>query len=100
MKLDLAVEFGLLLDTYGELLTDKMRDILKMYLFENMSYQEIADYYNISKPAVLDAIKTSQSKLLFYEEKLRVLELKKQINEIISKENDVVSKLKMLLKEY
>jgi len=100
MELNLSVEYGLLLDTYGELLTEKMRDILKMYLFENMSYQEIANVYNISKPAVLDAIKTSQNKLLFYESKLKMLELKKQINKILSEKDDVINKLNLLLKEY
>ena len=100
MELNLSVEHGLLLDIYGELLTEKMRDILKMYLFENMSYQEIANVYNISKPAVLDAIKTSQNKLLFYESKLKMLEFKKQINKILSEEDDVINKLNLLLKEY
>ena len=100
MELNLSVEYGLLLDTYGELLTEKMRDILKMYLFENMSYQEIANVYNISKPAVLDAIKTSQNKLLFYESKLKMLEFKKQINKILSEKDDVINKLNLLLKEY
>lgn len=62
MELNEVIKLGNLLDAYGELLTPKMKEILSMYVCENMSYQEIATYFNISKPAVLDAIRSSQKK--------------------------------------
>lgn len=99
MELDLTVELGMLLDTYGKLLTPKMRDMLTMYVFENMSYQEIGDYYNISKPAVLDAIKTSQKKLNDIENKVGFLKLKKELQKLTLCNNDIKQELINILKE-
>lgn len=100
MELGLTVELGLLLDTYGDLLTSKMREILKMYVFENMSYQEIGDYFGISKPAVLDAIKNAQAKLLDLEQKIRMLTLKKELNNLIDNGKVEKEELVKLLQNY
>ncbi|MBQ7885172.1 MAG: helix-turn-helix domain-containing protein [Clostridia bacterium] len=90
MELGLTVELGMLLDTYGDLLTEKMQEILKMYVFENMSYQEIGNYFGISKPAVLDAIRKAQNKLIKIEQKIQMLALKKELNALI--DSDKVGK--------
>jgi predicted DNA-binding protein YlxM (UPF0122 family) len=100
MELGLTIELGLLLDTYGDLLTAKMQEILKMYVFENMSYQEIGNYYGISKPAVLDAIKKAQNKLLYFEEKIRMLELKKQLNVLLDTKNVTATELDKILNKF
>ena len=76
MELNKTVRLGRLLDVYGELLTDKKAEILSMYVYDNMSYQEIADSLNISKPAVLDSLRVAENKLENLEKKLKVLELK------------------------
>ena len=99
MKLDRAVELGRLLDIYGELLTDKKAEMLSMYVNENMSYQEIADSLNISKPAVLDSIRVAENKLRYFENKLKILELRQKLEEIANS-NDVKQNLISLLKEY
>ena len=100
MELGLTVELGLLLDTYGELLTEKMQEILKMYVFENMSYQEIGDYFGISKPAVLDAIKKAQKKLESIEQKVQMLALKKELNALVDKEKVTKQELTKILKNF
>jgi len=99
MDLNLTVELGLLLDTYGTLLTDKMREVLTMYVCENMSYQEIADYFQISKPAVLDAIINAQNKLLDLESKVKMLEFRSKVASACEGKN-VKQELQKLLKEY
>ncbi|MBQ9786195.1 MAG: signal recognition particle [Clostridia bacterium] len=98
MKLEQTVEFGLLLDTYGDMLTSKKQEMLSMYVNDNMSYQEIADSLNISKPAVLDSIKTAQNKLIKLEQKIGMLALKQKLAGI-AQGNNVKQDLISLLKE-
>lgn len=98
MKLEQTVELGLLLDIYGNLLTSKKQEMLSMYINDNMSYQEIADVLNISKPAVLDAIKTAITKLEKYEQKIGMLALRQNLINIASG-NNIKQNLISLLKE-
>lgn len=100
MELERTVELGLLLDVYGSLLTTRMKDILTMYVCENLSLQEIGEYFNISKPAVLDAIRMSSQKLINYENNIKMLQLKNEINNLIK--DNIVSKdnLQKLLEKY
>ena len=98
MKLEQTVEFGLLLDTYGDMLTSKKQEMLSMYVNDNMSYQEIADSLNISKPAVLDSIKIAQNKLIKLEQKIGMLALKQRLVSI-AQGNNVKQDLISLLKE-
>lgn len=99
MELGLTVELGLLLDTYGTLLTEKMKNILSMYVEENMTLQEIADYYEISKPAVLDSLNKAQKKLQDIEKKVKMLYLKKQVKAIIQEDKNIKEKLQKLIEE-
>lgn len=100
MELEKTIELGLLLDTYGMLLTDRMKDILSMYVYENLSLQEIGTYFNISKPAVLDAIKTSIKKLELFESNIKMLSLKKSIKSLCNSNNFSKEELQKLLKSY
>ena len=77
-----------------------MQEILKMYIFENMSYQEIGDYFGISKPAVLDAIKKAQNKLEGIEQKVQMLALKKELNALVDKDNITKQELTKILKNF
>ena len=64
-----------LLDLYGELLTDKQRDMLELYYNDDLSLAEIAEHYEISRQGVHDSIKRGEETLNEYE---RVLGLKAQ----------------------
>lgn len=61
---------GVLLDFYGELLTDRKRLALDMYYNEDLSLAEIASEIGISRQGVRDMIKKAQDELVFYESKL------------------------------
>ena len=61
---------GLLLDFYGEILTEHKRNILDMYYNEDFSLSEIAEQIGISRQGVRDAIVKASNELRFYEEKL------------------------------
>lgn len=64
-----------LLDIYGELLTEKQRDMLELYYNDDLSLAEIAEHYEISRQGVHDSIKRGEETLNEYE---RVLGLKAQ----------------------
>lgn len=64
----------LLYDFYGELLTEKQKTIFEMYHLNDLSLQEIADEFNISRQAVSDLIKRTKKLLETYEERLSLME--------------------------
>jgi len=59
-----------LLDFYGDILTDKQKDAIDLYYNEDLSLAEIAEYQNITRQGVRDAIKRGEEILLEMEEKL------------------------------
>jgi len=71
--LDKNVEICLLLDFYGNLLTDRQREIMTLYYEDNLSLAEAASELNISKQGVSDSIKRSEKILYETEEKLQLL---------------------------
>ena len=72
-----------LFDIYQDLLTDKQQKYFKDYYFNNLSYGEISEKYNISRNAIFHQLKIIENKLEKYEEKLKILEKKQKINDII-----------------
>ena len=65
-----TIEISMLYDFYGELLTQRQKEILQFYYDENLSLSEIADELDISRQAVHDAIHKAERSLRTYEEKL------------------------------
>ena len=59
-----------LLDFYGEVLSDRVRNLLEMYYNDDMSLSEIADAVGITRQGVRGGIKKGEEELLFLEEKL------------------------------
>ena len=82
-----SFEDSLLLDFYGNLLTDKMRLTLDMYLNDDLSLAEIAEEEDISRQGVHDTVKRGLKQLKGYEEKLglvrRLLEQRDSVKEAI-----------------
>lgn len=73
MTLDKTELMNFYLDFYGNLLTEKQKEVLEYYYRENYSYTEIAENMEISRSAVYDLIKRSEALLENYEEKLNLL---------------------------
>ncbi len=65
------VQIGILCDIYGELLTEKQRDILDLYYNNNLSLAEIAEEMNVTRQAVKDSISKGERKLFRFRRKLR-----------------------------
>ena len=60
----------LLLDCYGDLLTERQRELAELYYNEDLTLSEIADLQHISRQAVLDSLQHSEQMLRNAEEKL------------------------------
>ena len=65
----------LLLDFYGNLLTERMRGIMELYLFEDLSLSEIAETCDISRQGVHDTIKRGKAQLEEDESRLGLIEM-------------------------
>jgi len=57
------LEMSYLLDFYGEVLTEKQRDMMQQYFNMDLSLSEIADNFNITRQGVRDAIKRGETTL-------------------------------------
>ena len=77
------VEYGWLLDFYGALLTEHRLRVMRMYLEEDLSLQEIADAMGITRQGVHDAINHAQKQLEAYEAKLGLLSRYRRLTEAV-----------------
>lgn len=66
------LEISFLLDFYGDMLTDKQRDVVELYYNEDLSLAEIASHSGITRQGVRDSIKRAESQLLEYESRLKL----------------------------
>ena len=64
----------LLLDFYGDLLTEKQREALELYYNDDLSLGEIGEDFGISRQGVRDNIKRAEAILFEMEEKLGLAE--------------------------
>lgn len=68
------LEQALLYDFYGELLTDRQKEIYEQFVLEDLSLGEIAHEAGISRQGVHDLVKRCNKLLEGYEEKLHLVE--------------------------
>ena len=64
---------ALLLDYYGDLLTDKQRDVFEWYYQLDLSLGEISEVANVSRNAVHDLVSRTEKKLERYEAALGLI---------------------------
>ncbi|MEG2295957.1 MAG: YlxM family DNA-binding protein [Oscillospiraceae bacterium] len=77
------LKISLLLDFYGDMITEKQREVVDYYYNEDLSLAEIAEHCCITRQGVRDSIKRAEQQLLFYEETLHVAEKFSSIQEKI-----------------
>ncbi|MBR5245765.1 MAG: DNA-binding protein [Clostridia bacterium] len=70
----------MLLDLYGEALTNKQRDYLNFYYNDDLSLSEIAENEGITRQGVRDAIKRAEALLFDMESKLKFSKKLEKIN--------------------
>ena len=80
------LNFAVLLEVYGSMLTEKQKNAAELYYWEDMSLGEIAEEMNVTRQAVRDGIKRSEQKLSELEENLKlaakITDIKKIFGEI------------------
>ena len=69
-----SLEISVLFDFYGPLLTERQQTFVDLYFNENLSLTEIAKAFGVTKQAVSDGLKKSETALRKYEDKLRLVE--------------------------
>ena len=57
------LEMGYLLDFYGEVLTEKQREMLRQYYNDDLSLSEIGENFGITRQGARDAIKHGENAL-------------------------------------
>lgn len=72
--MDKILEHTLLFDFYGELLTEKQKNIYERYYHDDLSLAEISDEVGISRQGVHDALKKCDKQLHKFEDKLGLVE--------------------------
>ena len=84
--MDKRYEEALLFDFYGELLTERQKQIFSEVVMDDLSLSEVAEEYGISRQGVHDMVRRCGKILEGYEAKLglvhRFLELKKKAEKI------------------
>ena len=97
------VEISILLEIYGNLLTEKQCEYMNYYYNEDLSLSEIAENDGITRQAVMRILQKSSKKLEEYEQKLQIMEKQKKIKKNIEqlrknlKENKHLDNIENLL---
>ena len=83
----------MLLDFYGEILTQRQREFFDLYYNEDLSLAEIAENYDISRQGVRDAIVRAEAAMNELEDKTgllkRFMRLREKIDSIESAAEDI-----------
>ncbi|MCX7710380.1 MAG: YlxM family DNA-binding protein [Clostridia bacterium] len=91
--MDNVYEISLLLDFYGQLLTDRQYEILDLHVNHDYSLGEIAEQLDISRQGVFDNMKRAKAALHKLEEKLGLVqkfsEQKKKAEAVLNKINEM-----------
>lgn len=88
------LEFSLLLDFYGEMLTQKQRESIEYYYNEDLSLSEISQNLGITRQGVRDAVKRAEALLYGMEERLGLAKRFKEMDEGLLKIQIEAEKIK------
>ena len=86
------VEQALLYDFYGELLTERQRQVYESVVLEDYSLSEVAEELEISRQGVNDMIRRCNHILEGYEEKLHLVEKFLNIRRQVQKIHELAGK--------
>lgn len=83
MNIEERVKIAVLVKYYGKLLTQKQRDIVAMYVDNNLSLAEVSEELNISRQAVKDALDNALNALNNYEQQLKFVSRDEKLKQTI-----------------
>lgn len=104
------MHISLLLDFYGDILSERRRELTGLYYNDDLSLSEIAEISGISRQGVRDAVKKSEAELLDLEKKLglagryedlrvQLARISAELNTINTTDTETSEKLKGIAKE-
>ena len=91
------MELSLLLDFYGELLSEKVRRATELYYNDDLSLSEVAEDMGITRQGVRDLIKRAEGNLYGYEQKLRLYKMFLEMQKGLGTLKESLVKAKSLL---
>lgn len=86
------LKFVMLLDCYGDLLTEHQRSVMELYYCEDLSLAEIGEPMGITRQAVRSLIKRTESILENYEDKLGFAQSLSKMRECFGNISEVAGK--------
>ena len=93
VKMEEKVKISILLELYGNLLTDKQYEYMDLYYNQDLSLSEIGDNEDITRQAVRTILLKSKKKLEEYEFKLKFMQKEEKIKQYIEElENTKIDK--------
>ena len=88
------LDISVLLDFYGDMLTEKQREVIGFYYNEDLSLSEIGEFEGITRQGVRDSIKRGEAVLLEMEERLglakRFRKMQDGIEQIVRCAQDII----------
>ena len=84
---------SLLLDFYGELLTDKQRECCELHFNEDLSLAEIAEVVGVSRQGVWDNIRRAEAALEEIEEKTGLIRRFSETQKGLERLDDLAGRL-------
>ena len=84
------LDMALLLDMYGDMLTEKQKDTLTLYYDEDLSLSEIAENTGITRQGVHKCIRSAEDYLIQLEDTLEYAAKSHMINEILIKMKNII----------
>lgn len=104
------LNISLLLDFYGDILSERQNEMLDMYYNEDCSLAEIAEAFSISRQGVRSVLKKGEAILTDMEEKLHLasrfvkvrdksIEIAEELNKIQIDNDEISSKINSLSKQ-
>lgn len=87
------MKISLMLDCYGNLLTEKQKNVMDLYYNNDLSLSEISEITKTSRQAIFDILKRCEKQLNYYEESLKLIDKSlnaKKIKKSILKDIDAL----------
>lgn len=78
-----VIYYSELYDLYHNLLTGKQKEYFTCYYFDNLSFSEIAENYQVSRNAVYRQVKFTKDLLENYEQKLLLKQKREEIERVL-----------------
>ena len=95
MKSD-TFHMSMLFDFYGELLTDKQKELFDLYYNEDMSLTEISERVGITRQGVRDAVMRAEMSLRDIEDKVGLVKRYSRLSDKVAKIGDCAHYIAMV----